>query len=182
MPSRLEKVLGPGRHAPELTRLVFGSEWKVVMGNMDFDIDAFLERSLTARLSSSGRDGPAVRPIWYLWERGSFWWLTGPWSVLAAQLQNDPRVALLVDICDLARGDVKQVLARGRATLRPYDAERAHRKLARYLGDDPTLWDPTRFNPDNPPEPGIQFVELRPETLTAKDLSYQPSRLAPRSP
>jgi hypothetical protein len=98
------------------------------MDSNDFDVDAFLERPLTARLASVGPHGPAVRAIWYLWEHGSFWWLTGPWSALAAQLDKDPRVALIVDVCDLAGGDVKQVLARGRAALHPYNANRARRK------------------------------------------------------
>jgi nitroimidazol reductase NimA-like FMN-containing flavoprotein (pyridoxamine 5'-phosphate oxidase superfamily) len=151
------------------------------MDSNDFDVDAFLERPLTARLASVGPHGPAVRAIWYLWEHGSFWWLTGPWSALAAQLDKDPRVALIVDVCDLAGGDVKQVLARGRAALHPYDANRARRKLARYLGDDQSTWDRSRFNPEEPPRPGTQFVELQPERLTAKDLSYRPSPSAPRA-
>ena len=149
------------------------------MSKVAFDVDEFLKRPLTGRLASIGRRGPAVRPVWYLWEGGSFWWLTGPWSNLAAQVDHDPRVALVVDVCDLARGDVKQVLARGRAELRPYDAGRADRKLSRYLGDDASTWDPSRFNVTEPPQPGTQFVELRPQELIAKDLSYQPSPCAP---
>jgi hypothetical protein len=112
-----------------------------------------------------------VRAIWCLWQHGSFWWLTGPWSALAAQLDEDPTVALIVDTCDLARGDVKQVLARGRAALHPYDPDRARRKLIRYLGDDVSTWDRSRFNPDVSPQPGTQFVALRPEHLIARDLS-----------
>jgi nitroimidazol reductase NimA-like FMN-containing flavoprotein (pyridoxamine 5'-phosphate oxidase superfamily) len=146
----------------------------------DFDIDAFLNRPLTARLASVGRHGPAVRPIWYLWEHGSFWWLTGPWGALAAQLEEDPRVALVVDTCDTARGDVKQVRARGRAALRPYDAARAHRKLTRYLGNDPSTWDRSRSgrsSTNRVPRCGSSG----PKRLRARDLSFDPSPAAPRS-
>ncbi len=65
----------------------------------DFDVDAFLAQPLTARLATIGRDGPAVRPVWFLWEDGCFWWLTGPWSQLDRQLASDPQVTLLVDTC-----------------------------------------------------------------------------------
>lgn len=45
----------------------------------DFDIDAFLEQPLIARLATVG---PTVRLVWFLWERQAFWWLTGSWSAL----------------------------------------------------------------------------------------------------
>lgn len=147
------------------------------MDRIDFDVEQFLRRPLTARLASLRRHGPAVRPIWYLWEDGSFWWLTGPWSVLPRELEDDPRVALAVDTCDLALGEVKQVLARGRVELHPYETPRALRKLSRYLGDDPSTWDP-RFA-FNELRSKAMFVQLRPHHLVAKDLSYKPARSVP---
>jgi hypothetical protein len=42
-------------------------------------LDAFLDRPLVARLVTMRRAGPAVRPVWYLWEDQRFWWLTGAW-------------------------------------------------------------------------------------------------------
>ncbi len=151
-----------------------------LMERMDFDVDEFLLRPLTARVGSIGPHGPVVRPVWYLWEHGSFWWLTGPWSSLASELSADPRVAVTVDTCDLARGEVQQVLARGRAQLHAFDAARARRTLSRYLGEDPASWDHGRFDVDDAPQAGTGFVRLRPEQLVAKDLSYQPSPAAPR--
>jgi len=153
---------------------------EMFMDRFDFDVDDFLAQPLTARVGSIGQQGPVLRPVWYLWEDGSFWWLTGPWSSLASELTGDPRVALTVDTCDLARGHVKQVLARGRAELNSYDAHRARRKLARYLGEDPSSWDRDRFDVDAPPWAGTQFVRLRPKHLVAKDLSYLPSASRPR--
>ncbi|MDP8927097.1 MAG: pyridoxamine 5'-phosphate oxidase family protein [Actinomycetota bacterium] len=133
----------------------------------DFDIDAFLSRPLVARLATNG---PTVRPIWFLWEDGAFWWLTGPWSQLEALL-DDPRVALVVDTCDLATGRVRQVIAKGRIEVHPYDRERAIRKLRRYLGPDVSAWD-ERFDPDSMPE--AKFLRLAPTSLNARDLSFQP--------
>ena len=66
------------------------------------------------------------------------------------QLASDPRVAIVIDTCDLTTGEVKQVRAQGVAELRPFDRARAYRKLSRYLGptnDDGTpadsAWRPT---------------------------------------
>jgi len=89
--------------------------WSIPDG---FDLDAFLGRPLVARVAANGRHGPTVRPLWYLWEEGCFWWLTGSWSKLGGLLDVDPRVALVVDTCDLERGEVLQVTARGSARAR----------------------------------------------------------------
>ena len=99
--------------------------WEIAPG---FDLDAFLALPLIARVATTG---PTVRPVWFLWEQESFWWLTGKWSRLETILARDPRVALVVDTCDLATGQVRQVTAAGTATLTPFDAKRASRKLAR---------------------------------------------------
>jgi nitroimidazol reductase NimA-like FMN-containing flavoprotein (pyridoxamine 5'-phosphate oxidase superfamily) len=131
------------------------------------DVEAFLVRPLVARVAAAG---PTVRPVWFVWEEGAFWWLTGSWSGLASVLAADPRVALVVDTCDLATGEVLQVTARGRAEVVPFDAERARRKLARYLGPPP--WAP-RFE-GTFSDGSVRFVRLAPETLRARDLSFSP--------
>jgi nitroimidazol reductase NimA-like FMN-containing flavoprotein (pyridoxamine 5'-phosphate oxidase superfamily) len=130
-----------------------------------FDVDEFLARPLVARVATAG---PTVRPVWFLWEDGAFWWLTGSYARLPELIAEDPRVALVVDSCDLATGEVRQVTARGEAEIVPFDAARAHRKLSRYLGPDEATWDPyfREF------EPETRFVRLMPERLTARDLSY----------
>jgi aminoglycoside 6'-N-acetyltransferase len=136
-----------------------------------FDVDAFLARSLVARVATAG---PTVRPVWFLWEEGAFWWLTGAYARLPALLAQDPRVALVVDSCDLATGEVRQVTAHGEAELVDFDADRARRKLARYLGADETAWDPrfrTRFLLE--PETGTRFVRLAPQRLRSTDLSFR---------
>lgn len=136
-----------------------------------FDLDAYLARPLTARMAT---DGPTVRPLWYLWEERAFWVLTGPWTKLFQRVQDDPRVALVVDDCDLATGEVRQVIAHGRAELRPFDVPRGRRKLSRYLGPDESRWDPrfTGYLYDDPDVSGTRWLRLAPSFLRARDLSY----------
>jgi len=136
-----------------------------------FDVDSFLAQPVTAHLATAG---PRVRPVWFLWEDGSFWILTGPWSRVAKDVAEDPNVALVVDTCDLGTGEVKQVVARGMAELLPYDRERGFRKLSRYMGEEVSSWD-ERFSGYLSERPDAQWLRLRPTTLTAHDLSYTPS-------
>jgi Pyridoxamine 5'-phosphate oxidase len=138
---------------------------------LPFDVDAFLAQPLTARVATSG---PSVRPTWYLWEDGAFWILTGPWATLPNRVRADPAIAIVVDVCDLATGLVRQVIARGRAELLPFDVARGRRKLSRYLGEDEARWD-DRFRHylhDDPAHQGTVWLRLRPDSLVALDLSY----------
>jgi nitroimidazol reductase NimA-like FMN-containing flavoprotein (pyridoxamine 5'-phosphate oxidase superfamily) len=141
------------------------------------DVEAFLARPLVARLAAAG---PTIRPIWFLWEDGAFWWLTGRWARLPEILARDPEVALVVDSCDLRTGEVLQVTARGAAEVLPFDPERARRKLRRYLGPDEASWDADRFLTGTFEDPSARLVRLVPRTLRARDLSYRPSPAAPR--
>lgn len=70
-----------------------------------------------------------MRPVWFLWEGGAFWVLTGPWARLFDRVREDPRLALVVDECDLATWRVRQVIARGRCEFVPFDVPRGRRKL-----------------------------------------------------
>jgi hypothetical protein len=140
------------------------------MVQRDFEVDAFLARPLTARLATTG---PKVRPVWYLWEEERFWVLTGPWNKIADDVEADPRVALVVDTCDLTAGECLQVLARGTGVFRPYDPERGLRKLSRYLGPDPAAWD-ARFRGYLQDQPATRWLEIVPTLLIAKDLSFSP--------
>jgi nitroimidazol reductase NimA-like FMN-containing flavoprotein (pyridoxamine 5'-phosphate oxidase superfamily) len=135
-----------------------------------FDVDAFLARPLVARVAAGG---PSVRPVWFLWEDGAFWWITGAYARLPEILARDPRLALVVDSCDLRTGEVRQVSARGDGAVVPFDPERARRKLARYLGPDESRWD-VRFSVRYLTEPDqkTRLVRLAPQRLTARDLSF----------
>lgn len=143
------------------------SGWEIDAG---FDLDGFLARPLVAHVAAAG---PTVRPVWFLWEEHSFWWLTGAWSRLGAILGRDPIVALVVDTCELQTGRVLQVTVRGSAAVLPFDPTRARRKLARYLGPDESRWDRERFAIGGLADDSTRFVRLTPDRLRARDLSYE---------
>lgn len=136
-----------------------------------FDLDTFLHRPLVAHIATAG---PTVRPVWYLWEEGAFWWLTGSWAKLPEIIKRDPKIVFLIDTWDPNTGEVLQLSARGKAELHPFDPNRARRKLARYLGGDQSKWDHERFVTGTFDNPSTAFVKLHPERLTVKDLSYAP--------
>jgi hypothetical protein len=137
----------------------------------DFDVDAFLAQPLTARLATAR---PAVRPVWYLWEDRLFWILTGPWSQVPAEITDNADVALVIDTCDLATGECLQVVAHGTGELLPFDPQRGQRMLDRYLGSDVSTWDP-RFQGYLAHTPDALWLKISPRSLTATDLSFEPS-------
>jgi len=142
--------------------------WDVEAG---FDLERFLGRPLVARVATNG---PTVRPVWYLWEEQTFWWLSGGWSRLASILQRDPRAALVVDSCDLQTGEVLQVTATGTVEQLAFDAERARRWGRRYLGPDERSWG--RFRHGVFEDATTRFMRLSPARLRARDLSYDPAK------
>ncbi|GAA5184275.1 hypothetical protein GCM10023322_25410 [Rugosimonospora acidiphila] len=99
---------------------------------------------------------------------------TGPWTRLPERVRADPSVAIVVDECDLTTGVTRQVVARGRAGIVPFDVPRGRRKLARYLGADESHWDQRfrRYLYDDPAEKGTSWLRLLPRSLAAKDLSF----------
>ncbi|MFD3513016.1 pyridoxamine 5'-phosphate oxidase family protein [Streptomyces sp. NPDC058657] len=132
------------------------------------DVYEFLARPLVARVAAAG---PSVRPVWFLWEDGAFWWLTGSYSRLGRIVAGEPRMALVVDTCDLSSGQVLSVTCRGTALLVPLDRARAVRKLTRYLGPGQEAW-PSRFSAglDDPKTAMVRFTPDRPPKL--RDLSW----------
>jgi hypothetical protein len=113
-----------------------------------------------------------VTPVWFLWERGMFWWLTGAWSRLPERLREEPRLALVIDTCNLASGEILQVGVRGTAALVPLDRGLALRKLSKYLGYDRSAWPRERFLAPLD-DPGSALICLRPDRRPVlKDLSY----------
>ncbi len=82
----------------------------------------------------------------------------------------------MIDDCDLATGEVRQVTARGDAEVVPFEPELARRKLARYLGEDEAAWD-ARFRVErlSEPEHATRLIRLVPEHMAAQDPSFIPS-------
>lgn len=143
-----------------------------------FDVDAFLAEGRTARVAI---DGPTVRPMWFLWEDGAFWLMSGPWAHLFGRVQDDPEVAIVVDVCDTATGDIRSVTVRGAVTIDdgPFDVPRCRRLLVRYLGEDEASWpaepDDYRGYLAQPPMDGLTWLRLVPRTWTVLDRSFTPA-------
>lgn len=137
----------------------------------------FLALPLVARVAANGPTGPTVRPVWFLYEDGRFWWLTGSsYSRLGEWLERDDRVSLVVDRCDLATGEVLAVTATGRAAVEPLDVDRATRKLTKYLGPGRGGW-PERFR-SVLTDPTAALIALRPDRAPRlRDLSFAPCRV-----
>jgi Pyridoxamine 5'-phosphate oxidase len=143
------------------------------------EIDDFLAEPITAQLATNG---PTIRPIWYQWESGAFWIISGPWAKLFTRVQKDPAVALCVDIGDFDGGRVMQVCAYGSVELTPYDVDLARRMLRRYLGPDEDAWsdspdDYRAYLRDGGP-PGAVLLRLEPSKLIALNFSYARVRAA----
>ena len=120
-------------------------------------------------------NGPTIRPTWYLWEDAAFWILPGPWARLATRVQTESLLAITVDVCDIATGITKQVIARGPGEIVPFDVPRGRRLLSRYLGSDEQRWDPRflAYLYDDPAQLGTVWVRMAPSSIRATDLTYQ---------
>jgi len=138
-------------------------------------LEEFLALPLVARVAANGPTGPTVRPVWFLYEDGAFWWLTASsYSRLGEWLGADPRVALCIDTCDLATGQVHAVTVSGKAEVVPFEAERAIRKLTKYLGADRRSWSEGFRGAFD--DPTSRFVTLRPaRPPRLRDRSFAPA-------
>lgn len=142
------------------------------LADAPFDIDQFLAQPLVARVATSG---PVIRPVWFLWEDETFWVLIGSWSQLGRRLRRNPLFELVVDSCDIATGEVRQVIGRGSGYEVPFDTARGRRKLVRYLGEQEDRWDERFSLRGDPNDRGIRWGKLVPETLQIADLSFRAS-------
>ncbi len=86
------------------------------------------------------------------------------------RIRNDPRCAVSIVDFNAETGGVEHVGMRGRASVRPFEAERARTLLRRYLGQDETLWD-ARFR-NTLTDSGNVLIAFTPETAVVRDVSY----------
>ncbi|MEJ3651733.1 pyridoxamine 5'-phosphate oxidase family protein [Actinomycetes bacterium KLBMP 9759] len=61
------------------------------------EVDAFLAEQRTCRVATVGRGGPHATPLWYVWHGGALWLTSLSRSQRWADLQRDPRIAVVVD-------------------------------------------------------------------------------------
>ncbi|MEU5566737.1 hypothetical protein [Micromonospora musae] len=81
---------------------------------------------------------------------------------------------MIVDECDLATGVVRQVIARGRGELLPFDVPRGRRKLVRYIGEDESRWDERfrRYLYDDPETRGTVWLRVSARSMIVQGFSY----------
>jgi hypothetical protein len=61
------------------------------------ELDAFLAEERTCRVATSSSWGPHVTPLWFVWGGSTLWLTSLVRSQRWADLERDPRVAVLVD-------------------------------------------------------------------------------------
>lgn len=143
---------------------------ELVEDTLDIELDEFLARPLFCHLSTVSAEGsPRVSPLWFLWEDGALWIIADAEKSYLGGVADHPETAVAIVDSDPETGRVEHVGLRGRATVEPFDAERAERLLARYLGDEQSEWD-DRFA--DLPEERWRLVRFEPETVVARDQSY----------
>jgi hypothetical protein len=77
------------------------------------EVDAFLAEQRTCRVATVGRNGPHATPLWFVWQDGALWLTSLSRSQRWTDLQNDPRIAVVVDAGE-AYGELRGVELRGR--------------------------------------------------------------------
>lgn len=77
------------------------------------EVDAFLAEQRTCRVATVGTNGPHATPLWYAWLDGSLWLTSLSRSQRWADLQKDPRIAVVVDAGE-AYTELRGVELRGR--------------------------------------------------------------------
>jgi hypothetical protein len=138
------------------------------------DLGEFLSRPLFAHLATLAPEGPRDSPVWFLWEDECVWIIGSTRTdSFPGRLRRDARCAVGIVDFIRERGIVHHVGIRGRAVVEPFDPERARRLLTRYLGSAEADWD-KRFV-DTLADDDNVFVRVVPETVVARDASYEPS-------
>lgn len=77
------------------------------------EVDAFLAEQRTCRVATVGTNGPHATPLWFVWQDGALWLTSLSRSQRWTDLQNDPRVAVVVDAGE-AYTELRGVELRGR--------------------------------------------------------------------
>jgi len=136
------------------------------------NLDEFLTRPLFAHLATLAPEGARDSPVWFLWEEDCLWIIGSDRSDSFPQrLRHDDRCAVGIVDFDLKQGLVQHIGVRGHASVEPFDAARAQRLLARYLGENHGAWD-KRFR-DTLADPDNVLVCVVPDTVVARDVSYE---------
>ena len=137
---------------------------------MDFDPAELLAKPLMAHLATGSPDGLRDSPVWFLWKDGAIWLIGGNDDGFPARLRGEPRCAVGIVEFDAARGILRHVGIRGRASILAMDDGRLNRLLARYLGPERGEWN--NWFKDNIVEPLDLMIQVTPVSTIARDMSY----------
>jgi hypothetical protein len=162
----LDPLYEAGLLDASLYRSTVSCEHLVMYGD-PVDIAMFLQRALVARVATNG---PTLRPIWYLYEDPTFFWLTDTSNYLHRAALRGERLVLVVDVCEISTGEVIHVRAGGQAEIIAVDKPRAMRKFARYLGADESQWDPRFVR--SLELPTTRMCRFTPASIEAADVSF----------
>lgn len=140
-----------------------------------FELGEFLSRPLIVHVATHSKDGARNSVFWFAWEDGAFWMiLEEGYNTVQTRVTEDPRVALgLVDF-DPGTGFLQHVSVRGRATLEPWDDDRAARLLDRYYRRlDGYTARPLGTGATTRGRRPMIFLKVIPETILLRELGYR---------
>ncbi|SIS59495.1 Pyridoxamine 5'-phosphate oxidase [Roseivivax lentus] len=138
-----------------------------------FDPDALLSQPLMANLATMSPEGPRNAPVWFLWEDGALWMPGARSGSSVHRLAQDPRCAVEIVHFDNAAGLLLHLGLRGRAAIRPMDAGRFRRLLAKYLGPEERDWNAWFIeNIARIDDPEGRLIRLEPETVFTNNVSH----------
>ncbi len=149
-----------------------------------FDLDEFLSRPLVAHLSTASVDGTRNSVFWFLWEEGALWMiLEEGYNTVQDRVRRDSRVSVGVVDFDPRTGFLQHVSVRGRATLEPWDDDRAGRLLDRYYRRlRGYAAAPHRSGARVGGSRPMSFLRVLPESVLLRDLEYRTAVLAKAPP
>lgn len=139
-----------------------------------FDPEDVLCLPLIACLATSDTEGaPRNAPVWFHWEDGALFMLADEGSSSLRRIEHDPRVAVEIVDYDNARGIMRHLGLRGHASVEQMDEALFRRLLARYLGEDESLWNPWFIeNVARLADPTGRLLRLVPDSIFTNDVSF----------
>jgi catechol 2,3-dioxygenase-like lactoylglutathione lyase family enzyme len=141
------------------------------------EFDEFLARPLFAHLATAIDGAPRDSPVWFLWE-GEAIWIIGSRTTdtFPDRIEQEPRCAIGIVDFEPSSGLVQHIGFRGRATVEPFNPERARRLLERYLGDNQAAWDERFLSTlaDRESDRNV-FVRFVAHAAVSRDVSYMPA-------
>lgn len=136
----------------------------------DFDINIVLDKPLMAHLASQGDETPCSSPLWFIYEDNKIWLFGIDTDSFIKRLKNNPKCALSIVDFNLEQGILRHVGVRGIAKVGSIDKNRLNRFVGKYLGNKQDSWN--EWFVDNVVNPINQMVEVIPDTIVSKDVSY----------